>query len=77
MPDGPSYEASPYRLSGYSTPFPHNSSVMAKKVSQAAVVGGLDTHKDLHVAAVVDQNINSRSPFFSSIQQDNKVTAGS
>ena len=29
---------------------------MADKVTEAAVVGGVDTHKDLHVAAVVDQN---------------------
>ncbi|HCL5342142.1 TPA: IS110 family transposase, partial [Salmonella enterica] len=29
---------------------------MADKVTVAAVVGGVDTHKDLHVAAVVDQN---------------------
>lgn len=29
---------------------------MADKVTKAAVVGGVDTHKDLHVAAVVDQN---------------------
>ena len=29
---------------------------MTDKVTEAAVVGGVDTHKDLHVAAVVDQN---------------------
>ena len=29
---------------------------MVDKVTEAAVVGGVDTHKDLHVAAVVDQN---------------------
>ncbi len=29
---------------------------MAGKVTEAAVVGGVDTHKDLHVAAVVGQN---------------------
>ena len=29
---------------------------MADKVTEAAVVGGVDTHKDLHIAAVVDQN---------------------
>ncbi len=29
---------------------------MADKVPEAAVVGGVDTHKGLHVAAVVDQN---------------------
>ncbi len=29
---------------------------MFDKVTEAAVVGGVDTHKDLHVAAVVDQN---------------------
>ncbi|GDO12972.1 ISEc21 transposase [Escherichia coli] len=30
---------------------------MAGKVTEeAAVVGGVDTHKDLHVASVVDQN---------------------
>lgn len=29
---------------------------MADKVTEAAIVGGVDTHKDLHVAAVVDQN---------------------
>ncbi len=28
---------------------------MVDKVTEAAVVGGVDTHKDLHVAAVVDQ----------------------
>lgn len=27
---------------------------MVDKVTEAAVVGGVDTHKDLHVAAVVD-----------------------
>ena len=29
---------------------------MADKYTEAAVVGGVDTHKDLHVAAVVDEN---------------------
>lgn len=29
---------------------------MADDVNEATVVGGVDTHKDLHVAAVVDQN---------------------
>ncbi len=29
---------------------------MAGKVTETAVVGGVDTHKDLHVAAAVDQN---------------------
>lgn len=29
---------------------------MAGKVTETAVVGGVDTHKDLHVASVVDQN---------------------
>lgn len=29
---------------------------MAGKVTETAVVGSVDTHKDLHVAAVVDQN---------------------
>ena len=29
---------------------------MVDKVTEAAVVGGVDTHKDLHVAAVVGQN---------------------
>ncbi len=29
---------------------------MADNVTEATVVGGVDTHKDLHVAAVVDQN---------------------
>ena len=29
---------------------------MAEIVTEADVVGGVDTHKDLHVAAVVDQN---------------------
>lgn len=28
---------------------------MVDKVTEAAVVGGVDTHKDLHVAAVVDR----------------------
>ncbi|WP_263362164.1 hypothetical protein [Enterobacter asburiae] len=32
---------------------------MVDKVTEAAVVGGVDTHKDLHVAAVVDQNKGS------------------
>ena len=32
---------------------------MVDKVTEAAVVGGVDTHKDLHVAAVVDQNNKS------------------
>lgn len=35
---------------------PGLSSVMVDKATEAAVVGGVDTHKDLHVAAVVDQN---------------------
>ncbi len=29
---------------------------MVDKVTEAAVVGDVDTHKDLHIAAVVDQN---------------------
>lgn len=29
---------------------------MADKDTESAVVGGVDTHKDLHVAAVVDEN---------------------
>lgn len=29
---------------------------MADNYTEAAVVGGVDTHKDLHVAAVVDEN---------------------
>lgn len=29
---------------------------MAEKVTEAAIGGGVNTHKDLHVAAVVDQN---------------------
>lgn len=29
---------------------------MAGKVTEAAIVEGVNTHKDLHVAAVVDQN---------------------
>ncbi len=29
---------------------------MADNVTEVAVIGGVDTHKDLHVAAVVDQN---------------------
>lgn len=29
---------------------------MANNVTETAIVGGVDTHKDLHVAAVVDQN---------------------
>lgn len=29
---------------------------MADKVTEAAIVGGVDTHKDLHVAAAVNQN---------------------
>ncbi|EEY3971073.1 hypothetical protein DFY16_23870 [Escherichia coli] len=34
---------------------------MAGKVTETAVVGGVDTHKDLHVAAVIDQNHNALS----------------
>lgn len=29
---------------------------MAGKVTETAAVGGVDTHKDLHIAAAVDQN---------------------
>ena len=29
---------------------------MANKDTEAAVVGGVDIHKDLHIAAVVDEN---------------------
>lgn len=59
-------------LSGDSTLFSHSSSVMAGKVTEAAVVGGVDTHKDLHVAAVVDQTIKLWGPSFS--PQHGKVT---
>ena len=48
-----SFLSCPGYLSGDSTLFPHRSSVMVDKVTEAAVVGGVDTHKDLHVAAVV------------------------
>ncbi|EGK6273183.1 IS110 family transposase, partial [Escherichia coli] len=55
MPEAPSCEASP-----------HRSSVTAGKVTETAVVGGVDTHKDLHVAAVVDQNNKVLGTQFSS-----------
>lgn len=43
---------------------------MAGKVTETAVVGGVDTHKDLHVAAVVDQNNKVLgTQFFSTIRQ--------
>ncbi|GIP89020.1 hypothetical protein pm098_50200 [Escherichia coli] len=43
---------------------------MAGKVTEAAVVGGVDTHKDLHVAAVVDQNNKVLgTQFFSTTRQ--------
>lgn len=43
---------------------------MADKDTEAAVVGGVDTHKDLHVAAVVDEN--NKVPSFS--PQHGKIT---
>jgi len=43
---------------------------MAGKVTEAAVVGGVDTHKDLHVAAVVGQNNKVLgTQFFSTTRQ--------
>lgn len=43
---------------------------MAGKVTEAAIVGGVDTHKDLHVAAVVDQNNKVLgTQFFSTTRQ--------
>lgn len=39
---------------------------MADNVTETAVVGGVDPQKDLHVAAVVDQNIKVPGiPYFS------------
>lgn len=55
-PDGLSLLSCPGYLSGDSTLFPHRSSAMADKDTETAVVGGVDTHKDLHVAAIVDEN---------------------
>lgn len=43
---------------------------MAGKVTETDVVGSVDTHKDLHVAAVVDQNNKVlRSLYFSTTRQ--------
>ncbi len=43
---------------------------MAGKVTETAVVGGVDAHKDLHVAAVVDQNNKVLgTQFFSTTRQ--------
>lgn len=43
---------------------------MAGKVTETAVVGSVGTHKDLHVAAVVDQNNKVlRSLYFSTTRQ--------
>lgn len=45
---------------------------MAGKATETAVVGGVDTHKDLHVAAVVDQNnkvLGTQFLFFSTTRQ--------
>lgn len=40
------------------------------KLPKAAIVGGVDTHKDLHVAAVVDQNNKVlETRYFSTIRQ--------
>ena len=48
---------------------------MVDKVTEAAVVGGVDTHKDLHVAAVVDQNNKVLgTQYFSTTRQDRKST---
>ena len=42
----------------------------AKPVHLSPVVGGVDTHKDLHVAAVVDQNNRILgSEFFATTRQ--------
>lgn len=44
--------------------------VKVKTVHSSFVVGGVDTHKDLHVAAVVDQNNRILgSEFFSTTRQ--------
>jgi hypothetical protein len=45
---------------------------MVDKVTEAAVVGGVDTHKDLHVAAVVIRTIKSLGLSIS--PQHDKVT---
>ena len=46
---------------------------MAGKVTETAVVGGVDTHKDLHVAAVVDQNNKVLgTQFFSTTRQGSR-----
>lgn len=43
---------------------------MADKDTEATVVGGVDTHKDLHVAAVVDENNNvPGTRYFSTTRQ--------
>ncbi len=43
---------------------------MVDKATEAAVVGGVDTHKDLHVAVVVDQNNKVLGPrYFSTTRQ--------
>ena len=43
-------------LSGDSTHFPYRSRVIADNVTETSAVSGVGTHKDLHVAAVVDQS---------------------
>ena len=50
---------------------------MVDKVTEAAVVGGVDTHKDLHVAAVVDQNNKVLgTQYFSTTRQGLPADAG-
>ena len=50
---------------------------MVDKVTKAAVVGGVDTHKDLHVAAVVDQNNKVLgTQYFSTTRQGYRQNAG-
>jgi hypothetical protein len=49
--------------------FPHRSSVMVDKVTEAAVVGGVDTHKDLHVAVVDQNNKVLGTQYFSTTRQ--------
>ncbi len=53
---------------------------MAGKVTETAVVGGVDTHKDLHVAAVVRDRNKMRPPlgtqFFSTTRQGYRQNAG-
>lgn len=48
---------------------------MADNVTETAVVGGVDPQKDLHVAAVVDQNIKVPGiPYFSTTRPGGRQT---